>query len=296
MAAADLDFRPDARLHDAAGIGHTLERRRRTDVRKPVVASAAVSAKLLLDRAGLEIVDHRHAFRQMARDVKDPLGAAVDDVRLIEPAEELRFGICASHPLHERSRAQIVHLPRLQAAAAPTRGGRTDRRIDKAEAGGRELAVRKVQESRQPRDLPKEIGERLFDVTARLGRRGAQQTAAEGVDGIRKHVGMLLDERIVRGEKARFDPEYPGADSVTVALLDRAAQLRQPLLRPFTARGERSFDNIAKLHRKPESVHAFVRKPVEIRLRIVVDVVGKFVAIERRTLDRRKIAARNALR
>ena len=156
VRAAHLDLCAErgARLH--GGLGHALERHRRTRERQPVVAAEAHASALVLDRAGLEVVEQREAIGNVACRLIDPRCALGQHLRLVEPADDFGLGIDAAHALeHGRHRVQ-VDLPGLELGTARTAGRKAQDLSmvvplagggKRAEAGGGTLAVADVDES-----------------------------------------------------------------------------------------------------------------------------------------------------
>ena len=163
-----------------------------------------------------------------------------------------------------------------------------------AEACRGALAVADAQRAAEPRHLREYVAHGIFHVLARRRRRRAD--GATSVPAARAGAFRVRDEQwVVVRHRARFDEEGPCLDAVAQAFVDRAPQFRDASRRVGRAAGEARLCDIAPLNSEPEAVHAFVREPVEVGVRIVVDIVHQFVAEIRCAFYGAEEAARDAV-
>jgi len=90
----------------------------------------------------------------------------------------------------------------------------------------------------------------------------------------------------------RFDEEDIDADTVAGAAPDGFPELGQMHVGAAAKAGQnRNRHRIAERNRQPQGVDAFVGQPVQVFVRVVVDLVFQLVPVHRRPLDRAEKAA-----
>ena len=106
---------------------------------------------------------------------------------------------------------------------------------------------------------------------------------------------MFPEKRVVLAAAVRLDAEDPCLDAVLEAARDRLAKFFDPPHCVWRTFRERRLGEVAPFDRQPKPVYPFVRETVEIRLRVVVDVIHQLVVVEWRTLDWPEEASRDAV-
>ena len=260
--------------------------------RLPVVAAGADLAGLHLLAAAFAVVGEDDPGVELFRQMVGPF-AVLFAPRLVEPAQELGVGIHVLHAPDHRVEDVPQNVPH-RALTARARTVVLSEHVERTQARGRPLAERNEHEPAQMRHGAEEAVRRLIQVVARRFGVDAERLAvphAARTDPFR----VVGRRRILRAPVSRFDRERPHLDAVPAAALDGPAEFGAALFGARVLREIRRRADLAEDDREPDAVHAVAGEFLQVFLRVIVDVVGELVVIERRPLDRAEETARNAV-
>ena len=276
MRASDLDF--------CSETGFRIKRLRIMDKSsgcfapgEPVISADAEFSLLFRPDSGIKIAEERHSFRDTGGQLGEKRRFRCGEGE-VKPGYELRGRRGGFHsPVHRVDRSEEDFL-RLLSRAARTAA----RMFPVNSAGGKTcripFAEGNVDDASQTGYAAEDFPGAFIQIAlSGFCRRTDAETSGEchGPCQLR----IFLEKCAVRRLGDRFDHEQPGPDAVAQTFVNGPFELCKPGIPIVSA------DQACEVDGQPESVDPFAGKAVQIRVRIVIRPVRKFVPVARRAFD-----------